>query len=96
MPNEIDMDAMMPVIAEEPRQITSEDLAGLDEGSPTLRRLEPSRRPPHEVVCATCPQAMWHVNHSEVRSYCRVMFMISWSSQDQNGFVKACDGPSLK
>lgn len=60
-------------------------------GSPTLRGLPESRRPKHETACAVCPNSVWFASTAEVKCYCRVMFLVTWSTKEPNE-IKACDG----
>ncbi|EGI6181596.1 conjugal transfer protein TraH [Salmonella enterica subsp. houtenae serovar 51:z4,z23:-] len=59
--------------------------------SPTLRDLDASRRPSRKTVCETCPNSVWFASPEEVKCYCRVMFMTSWSTKQQNVLIN-CDG----
>lgn len=62
--------------------------------SPTLEALEPTRRPSQEVVCATCPNSVWFASKAEVKGYCRVMYLVTWSSKEPNEILM-CDGTAL-
>jgi hypothetical protein len=62
-----------------------------DEGSPTLRVLPPERRPRGRTVCEQCPHAVWFSTNQEVKAYCRVMYLVSWSAKEPNE-IKLCDG----
>jgi hypothetical protein len=62
-----------------------------DHESATLSVLEPERRPTGRTVCERCPHAVWHVTSNEVRAYCRVMYLVSWSTKEPNE-IKLCDG----
>lgn len=59
--------------------------------SPTLAALEESRRPQAKTVCEGCPNSVWFTSPVEVKCYCRVMFLVTWSSKEQNQ-ITACDG----
>lgn len=52
------------------------------------------RLPHGRTVCEKCPHAVWHVTDNEIRAYCRVMYLISWSTKEQNE-IKLCDGIML-
>lgn len=62
--------------------------------SPTLSALEKARQPKITTACETCPNAMWFSSPEEVKCYCRVMHMISWSGKDSN-LITMCDGKFL-
>ena len=62
--------------------------------SPTLAALDKSRRPPPEVVCATCPNSVWFASPAEVKCYCRVMFLVTWSTAEPNQ-ITLCDGVTM-
>jgi len=59
--------------------------------SQTLKNIDKSLRPSPEVVCATCPNSMWFKSTKEVQCYCRIMYLVSWSSSKPNE-ITACDG----
>ena len=62
--------------------------------SPTLAGLDASRRPKLRTVCEVCPNSVWFASPAEVKCYCRVMFLITWSPQEPNQMT-ACDGALL-
>ena len=62
--------------------------------SPTLQGLDASRRPRVKTVCESCPNSVWFTSPAEVKCYCRVMFLITWSSKDPQTLT-ACDGVFL-
>lgn len=62
--------------------------------SPTLQALAESRRPAPEVACCTCPNSLWFASDTEVKCYCRVMYLITWSTKEPVN-IKLCDGPFL-
>lgn len=70
---------------------------GQDEGqevcpaSPTLAELDASRRPKAKTVCEDCPNSVWFTSAAEVKCYCRVMFLVTWSSHAPNQ-ITGCDG----
>ncbi len=59
--------------------------------SPTLSALNEARRPKVKTACETCPNSMWFSSPEEVKCYCRIMHMISWSGKDSN-LITMCDG----
>lgn len=59
--------------------------------SPTLAALEASRRPHPGTVCEVCPNSVWFASPAEVKCYCRVMFLITWSSAEPHQ-ITHCDG----
>lgn len=63
-------------------------------GSPTLDALDESRRPKASTVCEHCPNSVWFASPAEVKCYCRVMFLVTWSSKEQNQ-ITHCDGEFL-
>ena len=62
--------------------------------SPTVAALPPSRRPPPGIACVTCPSSLWHLSGKEVQCYCRVMYLLTWTTS-KPGNVTICDGPTL-
>ena len=80
------MDDPLPEITQE--QQTDEPI------SPTLAELEASRRPSPEVVCGTCPNSVWFASPNEVKCYCRVMFLVTWSTSEPNQITN-CDGVAM-
>jgi len=63
-------------------------------GSPTLDALDESRRPKASTVCERCPNSVWFASPAEVKCYCRVMFLVTWSSKEPNQITN-CDGEFL-
>jgi hypothetical protein len=63
-------------------------------GSPTLDALDESRRPKASTVCEHCPNSVWFASPAEVKCYCRVMFLVTWSSKEPNQ-ITHCDGEFL-
>ena len=59
--------------------------------SPTLAGLAASRRPKAATVCERCPNSVWFASTTDVKCYCRVMFLVTWSSREPNTLT-ACDG----
>jgi len=66
----------------------------LPPGSPTLDALDASRRPTAGTVCEHCPNSVWFASPTELKCYCRVMFLVTWSSQAPNQ-ITHCDGAFL-
>lgn len=62
--------------------------------SPTLLALDKSRQPKVKTACETCPNSMWFSSPEEVKCYCRIMHMISWSAKEAN-LITMCDGRLL-
>ncbi|MDO8607903.1 MAG: hypothetical protein Q7R40_15310 [Phaeospirillum sp.] len=62
--------------------------------SSTLQQLDAHRRPQREIICETCPNSMWFASPTEVKCYCRVMFLIVWSTREPNE-ITLCDGPEI-
>lgn len=63
-------------------------------GSRTLEALEESRRPKARTVCEHCQNSVWFASTAEVKCYCRVMFLVTWSSKEPNQ-ITHCDGEYL-
>ena len=63
-------------------------------GSPTLDALDESRRPKASTVCERCPNSVWFASPAEVKCYCRVMFLVTWSTKEPNQITN-CDGELL-
>ena len=59
--------------------------------SHTLESLEPRRRPQPATICEGCPNSVWFTSPSELKCYCRVMYLITWASREPNQLT-ACDG----
>lgn len=59
--------------------------------SPTLAALAASRRPHPGTVCEACPNSVWFASPAELKCYCRVMFLITWSSSEPHQ-ITHCDG----
>lgn len=76
-----------------PEQTTSpQDPPG---ASPTLDALDESRRPKASTVCEHCPNSVWFASPRELKCYCRVMFLVTWSSREPNQ-ITHCDGEFLR
>lgn len=63
-------------------------------GSPTLDALDESRRPKASTVCERCLNSVWFASPAEVKCYCRVMYLVTWSSKEPNQ-ITHCDGVFL-
>ena len=72
-------------------QIDQEDEAS----SPTLAALDRSRRPRVRTACEHCPKSMWFASPAETKCYCRVMYLITWSSKEPSQ-ITHCDGPFME
>ncbi len=59
--------------------------------SPTLDALEEHRRPSQKTVCESCPNSVWFSSPTEVKCYCRVMYLVTWSNKEPN-VITGCDG----
>ena len=64
-------------------------------GSQVLARLPKERRPNPSTTCEICPWSNWLVMTKEVKCYCRLMYLWSWTSNDTAKVVKQCDGPLM-
>lgn len=62
--------------------------------SPTLAALAPARRPRDGTACETCPNSVWFASPAEVKCYCRVMYLVTWSTREPNRII-SCDGAFL-
>lgn len=63
--------------------------------SQALARLDKRRRPNPATVCESCPNSVWFTSPKEVKCYCRVMYLITWSTRDPNQ-ITSCDGVFLR
>jgi len=59
--------------------------------SPTLEKLDARLRPSPSTVCEACPGSVWFAGKDGVKCFCRVMHLITWSSEEPNAMT-ACDG----
>ena len=62
--------------------------------SPTLEALEAIRRPQPGTACESCRNSVWFASKVELKCYCRVMYLVTWSS-NQPQQISACDGMFL-
>lgn len=74
----------------EENAVTDGTRAQFDE-SPTLSTLDEKRRPEPMPVCGPCPHSMWFASGEELKCYCRIMHVITWTS-DEPVPITACDG----
>ena len=95
-----DLDAAM-ALNENPEPSASEppamDAAPVEPppiGSLTLSQLPKERRPKPSTVCEVCPASVWFASPKEVKCFCRVMHLISWSTAEPNELTH-CDGLAL-
>ena len=80
---------------EEPSGEETEEMMGGDlSPSPTLAALDDTRRPKAVTVCERCPNSVWFASPEEVKCYCRVMYLVTWSSKEPNQIL-LCDGEHL-
>ena len=70
---------------------TEEDQLLEGHPSPTLGALDSNRRPKVKTVCEACPNSVWFSSPSEVKCYCRVMYLVTWSTKEPNQMT-GCDG----
>jgi hypothetical protein len=62
--------------------------------SPTLDAMDEHRRPATATVCEHCPNSVWFASPKELKCYCRVMYLVTWSSKDPSQ-ITHCDGELL-
>ena len=62
--------------------------------SPTLAALDAIRRPQPGTACENCRNSVWFASKVELKCYCRVMYLVTWSS-NQPQQISACDGMFL-
>lgn len=62
--------------------------------SPVLGLLDVTRRPQPRTVCEGCRNSVWFSSPTEVKCYCRVMYLVSWSTKEPN-VLTGCDGMFL-
>ena len=62
--------------------------------SPTLASLDENRHPKAGIVCEHCPNSVWFALPVELKCYCRVMYLVTWSSQEPSQ-ITHCDGEYL-
>jgi hypothetical protein len=85
-------------------EVVPEDLPELNEeeeglfmgsNSRVLDGLDKPRLLKVKTVCARCPHSVWHKTPKDLKCYCRVMYVISWSTDTPNQ-ITACDGMFLE
>ncbi|SEQ92567.1 hypothetical protein SAMN04244573_02528 [Azotobacter beijerinckii] len=59
-----------------------------------LQELDANRRPKARTVCERCPNSVWFSSPTELKCYCRVMFLVTWSTKEPNQLT-GCDGMFL-
>ena len=59
--------------------------------SPTLQNLPRHLQPKERTACDTCPNAMWFATPVEVKCYCRIMYLVTWSTKEPTQLTD-CDG----
>ena len=59
--------------------------------SPALSLLDSSRLPDPMPVCGACPKSMWFSSTKLVQCYCRMMHVVTWTSEDPQP-IMVCDG----
>jgi hypothetical protein len=42
-------------------------------------------------VCEQCPNSVWFHSPKEVKCYCRVMYLVVWSTKEPSQ-ITGCDG----
>ena len=62
--------------------------------SPTLASLDETRHPKAGTICEHCPGSVWFASPVELKCYCRVMYLVTWSSQEPSQ-ITHCDGEFL-
>lgn len=63
-------------------------------GSLTLSQVDAKRRPSPSTVCEICPASVWMASPREVKCYCRIMHLITWSTTEPHALTH-CDGIAL-
>lgn len=79
---------------DQPGHAEPEEPEGLQVASRTLVALDEARRPRPEIACGICPNSVWFATPSDLRCYCRVMFVQTWTAQ-KPGEIVSCDGMFL-
>lgn len=62
--------------------------------SPTLSLLDQSRLPALDIACKDCRNSVWFASPKEVKCYCRVMYLLTWTTHEP-GQIVSCDGTTL-
>lgn len=95
--SDADIEAALAALEQEQQQepeAMGEALSGASPQSPTLVALVDARRPQASTVCERCPNSIWFASPTEVKCYCRAMFLVTWSSKEPNQ-ITHCDGVIL-
>lgn len=79
--------------AEAMEQVAKE-LRAEDELSPVLAALPPEKLREVKTRCANCRHAVWWITGTELRCYCRVMYVVTWSGKDPL-HIEDCDGTRI-
>lgn len=92
----MDMDEPPEEMPMNPEAPSAEDLIPREEAitSPTLLRLDETRRPRPDIKCAVCPNAVWFATDREVKCYCRIMYLLTWQTSEKTDIV-LCDGTMI-
>ena len=69
-----------------------DDMPGI--GSLTLSQLPKDRRPNPSTVCEICPASVWLASPKEVKCFCRIMHLMSWTTSEPNHLTH-CDGLAM-
>lgn len=69
--------------------------ASAEHVSPTLAGLAENRRPQTATACEHCPNSVWFASPTELKCYCRVMYLVTWSSDKPNQIL-LCDGLDMQ
>lgn len=51
----------------------------------------PHRLPKEATACEECPNAVWFATQDELKCYCRVMYLVTWSNREPQT-IQLCDG----
>jgi hypothetical protein len=62
--------------------------------SSVLLRLERLGQSTPSTMCSGCKGAVWMTQNGSLQAFCRVMNLITWSSDDPTE-IEDCDGPSM-
>ena len=61
--------------------------------SPVLVSLDSTRLPQPLPTCGICPKALWSSRSDSLQCFCRVMHLVTWSSeQPELKPIQLCDG----
>ena len=59
--------------------------------NPIIAALPDSQQPQPSLICQTCPHSVWLRTKTEVKSYCKIMHLVTWQS-GQTDPIEACSG----